>query len=203
MTGAEFDDGLVNPAVALARFGDVPATREPPRRTIFVVLILLAVLTGLATFAPAAALDPARYSAWGSAVQAFGTVMAFAATTAALAWHWLTERENTRYAIEVERRSQAVRIHGWLATTEPETGEEIPPFLVVVENRVTYPSTRRSWRSSMAAIPANQSSGPACTIKLVPPLDSASIQAAAQPAELRWRDGLASSATGVVHRCGW
>lgn len=133
-------DLLVNPAVALAQVGDPPTAQQPPRRILVIALLGLAIVTGLLTFVPAAYLGPLKYSAWGTAVQAFGTVMAFAATTTAFAWQWITEREQSRLTAAAERRAQAARVHGWLATTRAESeSEDLPPFLVVLENRSDLP----------------------------------------------------------------
>ena len=56
------------------------------RRAIVIGIVLAAAVTGALLAVPAPYWVEDRYTAWSTAVQAFGTVMAFAATTAALLW---------------------------------------------------------------------------------------------------------------------
>jgi hypothetical protein len=136
------DDDLpvTNAAVALARYGERPHEPTPPSQVIFGALISVAAIAALLIFLPAAWLGPTKYSAWATAMQAFGTVMAFAGTTAAFVWQWRRERDLGALAVGAERRSQAVRVHGWLATENPDTVmDDVPPFVAVVENRSDAP----------------------------------------------------------------
>lgn len=95
------------------------------------------VITGALLAVPAPYWREDRYTAWSTAVQAFGTVMAFAAKTAALLWEWNRDRRAQYHLAHRERRRQAELISGWLVNQTPTGVEELPPFLVSVQNAST------------------------------------------------------------------
>lgn len=143
MPGDPLDDvdlPITNPGVALAQHGEKRVAPKSPSRLIFQVLAVVGVVTALLILAPTAWLTTAQWSAWATAVQAFGTVMAFAAAAAAFWWQWLRERDRDQKRADVERRSQARRVHGWVAVENPSTVvNDNPPFIAYLENRSDEP----------------------------------------------------------------
>jgi uncharacterized membrane protein len=106
------------------------------------VVALLAVALGVtvALVAPAWSLSPSRYTGWATAVQAFGTVMAFAAATAVFIWQWNESRQRDAAALAEERASQARLVSGWLSVLRSDDG--MGDLRVVVRNGSPLPITK-------------------------------------------------------------
>jgi hypothetical protein len=99
----------------------------------------VAALVGLLLIVPAWRLSSAEYTAWATAVQAFGTVMAFVAAFTAFAWQWAQTRTLEQQRAAFERASQASRVAGWLVLTGSGQDEG---YEITVRNSSDLPVTR-------------------------------------------------------------
>ena len=114
----------------------------------------VAALVGLLLIVPAWRLTPPEYTAWATAVQAFGTVMAFVGAFTAFAWQWVQTRKLEQQRADAERASQASRVAGWLVLTGSGQDEG---YEITVRNSSDLPVTRL-----MAMIVDGRYSPPAC-----------------------------------------
>ena len=92
----------------------------------------VAAVTLLSLIVPALMLSSTKYASWAAAVQAFGTVMAFASASAAFIWQRSQAEQREAEVFHDARSAQARLVSAWLETIDD--GSDAGRLQVTIRN---------------------------------------------------------------------